>query len=137
MEVREDLILTKRQGSLFIVTINRPEARNAFDFATASQMNAAMDMFENDPELSVAIITGAGGTFSAGADLKALARGEQLTSTLSRGGFGIMRKPPNKPIIAAVEGYAVAGGMELCLSCDLVVAEKMPKWVYRRPGIIW
>ncbi|MEK4425795.1 crotonase/enoyl-CoA hydratase family protein [Solibacillus sp. FSL K6-1523] len=128
MNTREDLILTERRGRLLIVTINRPEAKNAFDFATSSQMNEAMDMYENDPELSVAIITGAGGVFSAGADLKALGRGEKLSGPmLSRGGFGIMRKPPNKPIIAAIEGHAVAGGFELALCCDLIVAAKGSK----------
>ncbi|MFC5587743.1 crotonase/enoyl-CoA hydratase family protein [Sporosarcina soli] len=128
MSVRDNLILTEKRGRLFIVTINRPEAKNAFDFATANQMNVAMDIFENDPEISVAIITGTGGVFSAGADLKALGRGEKLSGPLlSRGGFGIMRKPPNKPIIAAIEGHAVAGGMELALSCDLIVAAKNSK----------
>lgn len=120
MSNREDLILTERRGKLFIITINRPEARNAFDYATAQQMNKAVDEFENDPDLFVGIITGAGGTFSAGADLKAAARGERAST--ERGGFGIFKNPPKKPIIAAVEGYAVAGGMELCLSCDLIVA---------------
>lgn len=117
---QENLILTEKRGNIFIITINRPEAKNAFDRATATEMNKAIDRFEEDPELFIAIITGAGGTFSAGADLKAAARGERAST--ERGGFGIFAKPPKKPVIAAVEGYAVAGGMELCLSCDMIVA---------------
>lgn len=115
-------ILTEKRGSLFIVTINRPEVRNAFNQETANQMHAAMDEFENDPNLFVGIITGAGGCFSAGADLKAAAKGEGRQTP--RGGFGIFARPPKKPLIAAVEGYAVAGGMELCLACDLIVAAR-------------
>ncbi|AXF55176.1 crotonase/enoyl-CoA hydratase family protein [Salicibibacter kimchii] len=121
----ENNVLTEKRDKLFIITINRYEYRNAFDQKTATEMNKAIDTFEEDPGLFVAIITGAGGTFSAGADLKAAARGERATT--ERGGFGIFAKPPTKPIIAAVEGYAVAGGMELCLACDLIVAAKNSK----------
>jgi enoyl-CoA hydratase len=118
-----ELILTEARGHVLLVTINRPEARNAFDGATAAAMEAAMDRFEEDPELRVGIITGAGQAFSAGQDLKAAARGD-MGATRRRGGFGIMAQPPNKPLIAAVEGHAVAGGLELCLSCDLIVAAR-------------
>ncbi|PWA13134.1 enoyl-CoA hydratase [Pueribacillus theae] len=119
-------MLTERKGSIFIVTINRPEAKNAINEAAAIEMCKAMDEFDSDDSLFVAILTGAGDSFSSGADLKALARGENLFNT-ERGGFGIFRKPPRKPIIAAVEGYAVAGGTELCLSCDLIVAANNSK----------
>jgi len=116
-------ILTERRGHVLLVTINRPAARNAFDGATAADMEAAMDQFEEDPELRVGIITGAGKAFSSGQDLKAAAKGD-MGATRKRGGFGIMSQPPGKPLIAAVEGHAVAGGLELCLSCDLIVAAR-------------
>ncbi|MBW2416399.1 MAG: crotonase/enoyl-CoA hydratase family protein [Deltaproteobacteria bacterium] len=116
-------ILAEARGHILLVSINRPEARNAFDGATAAAMEAAMDRFEEDSELRVGIITGAGKAFSAGQDLKAAAKGD-MGATRRRGGFGIMARPPNKPLIAAVEGHAVAGGLELCLSCDLIVAAR-------------
>ena len=116
-----DKIKTERSGHLLVITINRPEARNAFDRETGEGMSAAMDLLDEDDSLFVGVITGAGGTFCAGADLKAVARGERA-GTEKRGGFGLFRKPANKPLIAAVEGYAVGGGLELCLSCDLIVA---------------
>ncbi|PIF73796.1 enoyl-CoA hydratase [Variovorax sp. 54] len=121
------LVFTERLGPILIITINRPEARNAFDAATAKAMSDIVDDFDNDPSIFLAVVTGAGGTFSAGADLRAAARGE-LASTPERGGFGIFKRPPAKPLIAAVEGHAVGGGMELCMSCDLVVAASDAKF---------
>lgn len=116
-------ILTERRGPILIITINRPEVKNACDGATAAEMNAAMDMLDAETDLFIGIITGAGGTFSAGADLKAAARGE-LRQPQPRGGFGLFKRPARKPLIAAVEGFAVGGGLELCLSCDLIVAAR-------------
>jgi enoyl-CoA hydratase len=116
-------ILTERRDHILLVTINRPEARNAFDGACARALQAAMDTLDGDASLFLGVITGAGGTFSAGADLKARARGDQREA-LARGGFGILGRPPRKPLIAAVEGYAVGGGLELCLACDLIVAAR-------------
>ncbi len=122
----EQRILTERRGPILIVTINRPEAKNAFDQVSSEAMEAAMDMLDAEENLFVGIITGAGGTFSAGADLKAAARGGER-KPLKRGGFGLFKRPPRKPLIAAVEGYAVGGGLEMCLACDLIVAARNAK----------
>jgi enoyl-CoA hydratase len=122
----DNRILSERRGPILLVTINRPEAKNAFDSATSYAMNEAMDLLEREDELFVGVITGAGGTFSAGADLKEAASGVRRERP-PRGGFGIFAKPPRKPLIAAVEGYAVGGGFELCLACDLIVAARTAK----------
>lgn len=114
-------VLVEERGSILLVTINRPEAKNACDSEVARGINAAMDRLDNEAHLFAGIITGAGGDFSAGADLKAVARGD-LREPMPRGGFGMFKRPPRKPIVAAVEGVAVGGGLELCLACDLIVA---------------
>jgi enoyl-CoA hydratase len=106
---------------IFVITIDRPEARNAFNGAMAAQLEALIDRYEEDAALWVAIIKGNGPTFSAGQDLKAARTGD-MGAAKKRGGFGIMGMPPSKPIIAAIDGQALAGGMELTLSCDLIVA---------------
>ncbi|MET0656843.1 MAG: crotonase/enoyl-CoA hydratase family protein [Steroidobacteraceae bacterium] len=116
-----DLILTERRGHVLILTINRPSVRNAFDLATAKALAAQIDRFEADADLRVAILTGGPLFFSAGVDLKAAAGGQRPNET-SRGWFGMNERPPDKPIIAAVEGPALAGGCELALACDLIVA---------------
>lgn len=116
-------ILTERRGGILVVTMNRPEARNAFDSKSCEAMEAAMDLLDEDGDLFVGIITGAGGIFSAGADLKEAAKGSPRRQ-LARGGSGIQERPPRKPLIAAVEGYAVGGGFETCLACDLIVAAR-------------
>ena len=109
------------EGHIFVITIDRPEARNAFNGAMARQLEALIDRFDDDDALWVAIIKANGPTFSAGQDLKA-ARTNDMGAAKKRGGFGIMGVPPKKPIIAAIDGQALAGGMELTLSCDLIVA---------------
>jgi enoyl-CoA hydratase/carnithine racemase len=111
------------QGRVAVITINRPEARNAVNGEVAAGIEAAIDRLEADDDLWVGVLTGAGTVFSAGADLKAVAGGGIGGLVTARGGFaGIARRERTKPIIAAVDGAALAGGTEIVLSCDLVVA---------------
>lgn len=107
-----DEILTERQGRTLVITINRPEARNAFNLAVAQGLAAAMDELDDSPELSVAILTGAGGNFSAGMDLKAFASGE-LPYVEGRG-IGFTERPPRKPVIAAVEATRLPAAPRWC-----------------------
>ncbi len=113
-------VLTEQRGRILIITINRPEAKNAANAAVSHGLAAAMDTLDGDPGLSVGILTGAGGTFCAGMDLKAFARGEDVA--VKGRGLGFTERPPAKPLIAAVEGFALAGGTELALATDLIVA---------------
>jgi enoyl-CoA hydratase len=120
-------VLTEFRDGVAVITINRPQARNAVDRSVATGIAAAIDEFEGHDDLTVAILTGAGGTFSAGMDLKAFARGERATLT-GRGFGGLTERPPTKPLIAAVEGWALAGGCELALAADLIVAARDAKF---------
>ena len=105
-----------------VITLNRPEARNAVNYDTAVQLAQALDEFDANPSIRVGVLTGAGQTFSSGMDLKAFAETGQRPYVEDRGFGGMCERPPRKPMIAAVEGYAVAGGFELALACDLMVA---------------
>lgn len=116
----EESVLVEKRGRILIVTINRPKAKNAIDATVSHALADAMDQLDGDPELSVGIITGAGGSFCAGMDLKAFARGENVA--VEGRGLGFTERPPVKPLIAAVEGYALAGGTEVALATDLIVA---------------
>lgn len=120
-------LLTEERDGILIITINRPEAKNAMNKAAAEGIAAAIDRLDSDDNLRVGILTGAGGTFCSGMDLKGFLRGES-PSIEGRGFGGITQKGPVKPLIAAVEGYALAGGMELMISCDLIVANKDAKF---------
>lgn len=119
-------VLIERHPPLLHVTINRPEVRNAVNGPTAAALAAAFRSFEEDDELSVAILSGAGDHFCAGADLKALARGEggNRIATEGDGPMGPSRMQLSKPVIAAISGYCVAGGIELAAWCDLRVADE-------------
>jgi enoyl-CoA hydratase/carnithine racemase len=107
-----------------LVTINRPRVRNAVDLATAMGIAAALDEADDRGDVRAIVLTGAGGTFCAGMDLKAFAATDQRPISDTRGAFGIVERPPNKPIIAAVEGRALGGGFEMALACDVVVAAR-------------
>jgi len=120
-------VLTEASDGVGVITINRPEARNAVNGAVARGIAAALDEFDADKDVRVLVLTGAGGTFSAGMDLKGFLSGDS-PSVQDRGFGGIVERPPAKPIIAAVEGYALAGGFELALACDLVVAAEEAKF---------
>ncbi|MFM6852964.1 MAG: crotonase/enoyl-CoA hydratase family protein [Sphingopyxis sp.] len=120
-------VLTEIRGPVLIVTLNRPEAKNAVNKALAEGVAAAMDQLDGDETLFVGIINGVGGTFCSGMDLKGFLRGES-PAIRGRGFAGLTESPPRKPLIAAVDGYALAGGMEIALSCDLIVANQDAKF---------
>jgi enoyl-CoA hydratase len=116
-----DPVLVERQDRVLLITLNRPQARNAVNQEVAQAVEAALDQLDSDPALGAAVIAGNGPAFCAGMDLKAFARGE-TPRTDKRGFAGLTRMPPDKPLIAAVEGPAFGGGFEVVLACDLVVA---------------
>jgi enoyl-CoA hydratase len=122
-----DAILTDVADGVAVITINRPRARNAVNGEVARGIAAAVEEFDSRRDISVLVLTGAGGTFSSGMDLKGFLTGDAPIAA-GRGFGGIVERPPAKPVIAAVEGYALAGGFELVLACDLVVASEAAKF---------
>jgi enoyl-CoA hydratase len=117
-------VRVERQGAVTTIVIDRPELRNAVDPATAEHLRKAFDDFEADAEANVAVLTGAGGHFCAGFDLKAYAASDLAYDPLGEGPMGPTRRLLDKPVLAAVEGFAVAGGLELALWCDLRIASE-------------
>ncbi|KAA0022252.1 crotonase/enoyl-CoA hydratase family protein [Antrihabitans cavernicola] len=117
----EAVVLTERVGPVLVITLNRPQVRNAVDRKVAQSLATAVELLDSDPDLLVGVLAGAGGNFCAGMDLKAFLRGES-PNIEGRGFAGLVEKPPVKPLIAAVDGAAVAGGFEIVLAADMVVA---------------
>ena len=123
---RED-VLVRRENGILIVTINRPDQRNAVNAAVSSGIASALDLLDSSSDLRVGVLHGSGSAFCAGMDLKAFAAGEQVRDP-ARGFGGIVERPPAKPLIAAVEGWALGGGFEIVLACDLVTAGKSARF---------
>ena len=119
----EPAVLSERRERVLLITINRPEQRNAVNAAVAQGIAASLDELDGDDGLTVGVLAGAGKGFSAGMDLKAFVTGERPYAG-DRGFAGIVERPAAKPLIAAVEGFAVAGGLEIALACDLIVASR-------------
>ncbi len=129
-----DEVLTEVRGKVMVITLNRPDAMNAVNRDLAEQLAAAMDELDANPELSVGVLTGNGRGFCAGMDLKDFAKGS-FPSVPGRGFGGITEQPPKKPVVAAVEGFALAGGLELALTCDLIVSSEGAKFGIPEAGV--
>lgn len=122
-----EVVTTAVNEGVMVITLNRPEAKNAINLAVAKGLAAAMDELDGNDDIRVGILTGANNTFCSGMDLKAFVTGE--TPVIPGRGFaGLVEKLPEKPLIGAIEGYALAGGCELALSCDLIVAANNAKF---------
>jgi enoyl-CoA hydratase len=122
--VSSSVVQLRQKGSVLVITLNRPEVRNAINKDVAVALAAALAELDARPDLHVGIITGAGGTFCSGMDLKAFAAGGDEPAVEGLGFAGMCEAQPRKPLIAAVEGHAVAGGFEIALACDLIVAAR-------------
>jgi enoyl-CoA hydratase len=116
-------VLTEQRGNVLLITLNRPEVRNAVNAALAAGLAGALEELDGDDGLAVGVLTGSGGFFSAGMDLGAFVKGESVWFG-DRGFAGIAQRASRKPLIAAIEGFALAGGLEVALACDLIVAAK-------------
>src|SRR4051794_11745362 len=127
--MREEVVFLERRGNVAVCTLNRPEARNAVSPEVSETMAKHLDEIEGDPTLRAVVITGRGEVFCAGADLKVVASGRAADIARAKGGFaGVVTRDFPKPIIAAVQGPALAGGFELMIACDLVVAADTAKF---------
>jgi enoyl-CoA hydratase len=120
---RDSAVRTERRERILVITLNRPDQRNAINAEVAEGIAGALEELDADAALSVGVITGAGKAFCAGMDLKAFVAGER-PQVPGRGFAGIVERPASKPLIAAIEGLAVAGGLEVALACDLIVAAR-------------
>lgn len=129
-----DEVITEVRGRTLLIRLNRPEAMNAFNQAMSDQLAQAADQLDNDPQLCVGVLTGIGRGFSAGMDLKAFVS-EGMPITKGRGFAGITERGPAKPLIAAVEGFALAGGLEVALACDIIVAGRGAKFGIPEAGV--
>jgi enoyl-CoA hydratase len=125
-DLAEQPVLTERRGGVLLITLNRPQVRNAVNAALAAGLAGALEELDADESLSVGVLTGAGGYFCAGMDLGAFVKGESPWFG-DRGFAGIAQRSADKPLIAAIEGFALAGGMEIALACDLIVAAEGAK----------
>ncbi len=129
MPLESAVVQHAREGHVAIVTISRPEARNAINGEVATAIEAAFDRIEEDDDTWITVLTGAGPVFCAGADLKAIAMGQVAQITTAKGGFaGFVQRERAKPVIAAIDGPALAGGCEIALACDLVVASRAARF---------
>jgi enoyl-CoA hydratase len=126
LAARDD-VLVRRENGILVVTINRPDQRNAVNGAVSAGIAGALDLLDSSPDLRVGVLHGNGSAFCAGMDLKAFAAAEQVRDP-ARGFGGIVERPPAKPLIAAVEGWALGGGFEIVLACDLVTAGKSARF---------
>lgn len=122
-----DEVLVEVEEGVMLITINRPKAKNSVNLAVAKGIAQAMDELDRSPSIQAAVLTGADGGFCSGMDLKAFVSGE-LPMIEGRGFAGLVEAPPRKPLIAAVEGFALAGGFELAISCDMIVSAEGAKF---------
>jgi len=130
----EAVVLSEVRGRVKIMTLNRPEAMNAVNQQLAQELAAAMDEMDDNPDISCGVLTGNGRGFCAGMDLKAFTEGS-FPTVKGRGFGGITEQPPKKPVVAAVEGFALAGGLELALTCDLIVSAEGAKFGIPEAGV--